>query len=90
MSIYELREEIMKLQKEINSLPKGSIGRKKINNKYYYYRRYYVGGKRQEKYIKTRKVEKLRSKISYRRELEKKLKEYRLLLKNPENLEATI
>lgn len=69
------REEIAR---ELELLPRGSIGSKKINGKEYSYHRWYENGKRKEKYVSPEAVEKLRTTLMRRKELEAQLKEMQL------------
>ncbi len=67
--------EIEELEKQIESLPKGSISTKTINGKKYYYHRYTINFKRVEKYIPESEVETMRSLLEKRKQLESKLKQ---------------
>ena len=78
--MYSNKKE--ELEKQIKSLPKGSISTKTINGKKYYYHRYIIDSKRVEKYIPESDVESMKSQISERKSLEAKLKEIKKEEKN--------
>ena len=71
------------IERELELLPKGSIGFKRINGKDYTYHRWYENGKRKEKYVSPEAVEKLRIDLRKRKELESLLKEMQLSEKTP-------
>ena len=83
MELNEIMERISELEREIATLPPGSISEKKVKNKIYYYHRYTQNGERIENYIDFDKVEELRQKIKQRKALEAELKELRLSLPKP-------
>lgn len=62
------------LEREIASLPAGSITTKKVKNGVYYYHRVTVNGKRKETYIDSEKALELKAQIEKRKTLEKELK----------------
>ena len=66
---------IKELETIIDSLPPGSITKKKINNKVYFYYRWKDGERRREKYLPFEEVDTLRDQIAHRKALEKELKE---------------
>ena len=71
------KEKVLRLsalEAEIDRLPAGSIGTKKVNGKTYYYHRFYENGKRKEKYIPKAKLSDMQSSIEKRRALEEELK----------------
>lgn len=76
----DIQDRIIELQKEINSLPQGSITTKKINNSIYYYLRQSINGKRKETYIDKDSALIIKVQIEKRKELEKELKELKLYL----------
>lgn len=78
--MYSNKKE--ELEKQIKSLPKGSISTKTINGKKYYYHRYIIDSKRVEKYIPESDVESMKAQISERKSLEAKLKEIKKEEKN--------
>ena len=65
---------ISELEREIASLPPGSITAKTIRGKEYYYHRFTQNGKRNEHYIDFDKVAALRTQIEKRKSLEAELK----------------
>ena len=71
------------IERELELLPKGSIGFKRINGKDYTYHRWYENGKRKEKYVSPEAVEKLRIDLLKRKELESLLKEMKLSENTP-------
>lgn len=54
----------------LDSLPRGTIVRKTVKGRTYYYHRWYEGGRRHEKFVPSSEVEKLKSLIEKRKELE--------------------
>ncbi len=74
MSINELQERIIEIEREISTLPAGSITTKKIKNGLYYYHRLTVNGKRKETYWDADKALELKAQIEKRKNLEKELK----------------
>ena len=77
--------EIKKLEEQIESLPSGSIVKKKIDNRIYYYHRFYKNSKRNEKYVAFDEVDKLKQNIEKRKELLIKLNELKELLPDDAN-----
>lgn len=77
--------EIKKLEEQIESLPSGSIVKKKIDNRFYYYHRFYKNSKRNEKYVSFDEVDKLKQSIEKRKELLIKLNELKELLPDDAN-----
>lgn len=63
------------MERELNSLPKGSIRTRKINNHEYYYLNYREGDKVRSDYLRADEVEEIRTKINRRHELVAALKE---------------
>ncbi len=74
----DIREKIAEIEREIASLPEGSITKKTIKGKDYYYHRISHGGKRVENYVSFEDVSALKAGIDKRKALEKELKELRL------------
>ena len=66
--MYSNKKE--ELEKQIKSLPKGSISTKTINGKKYYYHRYIIDSKRVEKYIPESDVESMKVLFVKLRELD--------------------
>ncbi|MCR4640585.1 MAG: AAA family ATPase [Lachnospiraceae bacterium] len=73
----KIHERIAWIEREIASLPEGSITKKMINGKEYYYHRISHGGKRVENYISFEDLSALKEGIGKRKSLEKELKELR-------------
>jgi len=80
MTNDNIENRIRDLEREIASLPGGSIASKKINGKTYYYHRISINGKRKEIYIESGKVESLREQIERCRLYMKQLKELQAML----------
>ena len=74
----DINNQISDLEREIARLPKGSIAKKNINGKDYYYHRTSHSGKRVENYVSFEDLPVLREEITYRKSLEKELKELKL------------
>ena len=74
MTQEELLLQIAELEREIATLPEGSIAKKKIKDKEYYYHRTNHNGKRHEKYVSFEELDELTSQIEKRKNLERKLK----------------
>ncbi len=74
MDQLEIMQRIDELEREIATLPPGSISAKKVRGKEYYYHRFTQGGKRSENYVDFDKVDELRSQIEKRKLLEAELK----------------
>ena len=65
---------IAELEREIASMPQGSIGTKTVHGNTYYYHRYMQNGKRKEDYIQPENLNELRSQIEKRKTLAEELK----------------
>lgn len=74
---------IYALEREIASLPAGSITPKKVGNGVYYYHRVTVNGKRKETYIDAEKAMEMKTQIEKRKALEKELKDLKASLPKP-------
>ena len=74
MKELEILQRIDDIEREIASLPQGSITTKRVKGNEYYYHRITIDKKRREFYIDFEQVEELRSKIERRKELETELK----------------
>ena len=74
MTQEELSLQIAELEREIATLPEGSIAKKKIKDKEYYYHRTNHNGKRHEKYVSFEELDELTSQIEKRKNLERELK----------------
>ena len=75
MKQEDLISEISELERNIASLPQGSITKKNIKGKDYFYHRITKNGKRNEIYISFENLSDLQNQIERRKELERKLKE---------------
>ncbi len=81
-------QEISRLQKEISSLPQGSISKKQINKTYYYYHQWKDElGKRHYDIVTEIEASELKDQILRRREMEKRL---RLLAREIEKHSAAV
>ena len=69
MDTADLQEQIARLEKQIALLPKGTITKKKVNDKEYFYHRRSEAGKRQEKYVPAEDAPALQDQIKQRRSL---------------------
>lgn len=74
MDQLEMMRRIDELEREIASLPPGSLAVKKVKGKEYYYHRFTSAGKRSESYVDFQSAEELRSQIEKRKALEAELK----------------
>lgn len=81
MSKEETLKELVSIQNEMNLLPKGYISKKIINNKERYYLQWNENGKKKSKYIDESLLNDIKHNIEIRKELQKKEKELKLLLK---------
>lgn len=75
----DIMQRIIDLEREIATLPSGSVSKKTIKDKVYYYHRVNRDGKVKETYVSFDDVDELKAQIKKRRELEKELKELRRL-----------
>ncbi len=80
MANKDVLERIIDLEREIATLPPGSVSKKTIKDKIYYYHRVNRDGKIKEAYVAFDDVDKLKVQIKKRKELEKELKELRRLV----------
>ena len=71
----DIYEKIADIEREIASLPEGSVARKSVKGKEYYYHRISRGGRRIENYINFEELSALKAGIEKRKKLEKELKE---------------
>ena len=83
MDTAELQEQIAHLKDQIALLPKGTITKKKVNDKEYFYHRWSESGKRQEKYVSAAEVPTLHAQIKQRKALEKQLRDLQKQLPRP-------
>lgn len=82
MNVLDVQEEIINLEREIATLPSGSITKKKIKNGIYYYHRININGKRKEIYVDSNRVDELKLQIEKRKKLVEKVKSLQSLLTN--------
>ena len=75
MDTNELKEQLAKLDEQIDALPRGSISSKKVNGHTYYYHRWYEGKTKRERFIPEEELEQLRTQIGQRKELQAQRKE---------------
>ena len=75
MDIDSLKEQLAKLDEQIEALPAGSISAKKVNGHTYFYHRWYEGKTKKEQFIPEAELEKLKSQIAQRKELNEQRKE---------------
>lgn len=87
MEQEKLMDQIAELEREIALLPEGSITKKKIKEKDYYYHRMTINGKRVEKYLAFEDVSDLKAQIEKRKDLEKQLKELKVLAIHEQEIE---
>lgn len=66
------------LIKELETLKKGNISKKKIKKKTYYYLQYFINGKIHSEYIKKEDLENVKSQLKRRKEIETYLKNNKL------------
>ena len=66
----DLKEQLARLDEQIDALPRGSISSKKVNGHTYYYHRWYEGKTKKEKFIPENELEQLRDQIEQRKELQ--------------------
>ncbi len=85
MDNEKIKDELLKIQKEIEDLPKGYISKKKINEKTKYYLQWNEDKKKKSKYIDDSLICELSKKIERRRELQNKEKELKLMLNEPKS-----
>ena len=78
----DIMQRIIDLEREIATLPSGSVSKKTIKDKVYYYHRVNRDGKTKETYVSFDDVDELKAQIKKRRALEKELKELRRIEPN--------
>jgi hypothetical protein len=89
MDRQEVRYRIEKIEKQIEGLPKGSIGTKSgANGRTYYYHRYMENGKRVEKYVAFEDVAVMQEQIAQRKTLEMELKALKKEIGEPKKIKA--
>ena len=70
MEVSEMQARAVELERQISSLPAGSITKKTVKGKEYFYHRWTEDKKRREKYIPAEELEDFRAKIEQRKALE--------------------
>ena len=75
MDTNDLKEQLAKLDEQIDALPRGSISSKNVNGHTYYYHRWYEGKTKKERFIPEDELEQLRAQIEQRKELQAQRKE---------------
>ena len=75
----DIMQRIIDIEREIATLPSGSVSKKTIKDKVYYYHRAKRDGKVKETYVSFDEVDELKAQIEKRRTLEKELKELKRL-----------
>lgn len=65
---------LSELERELKTLPRGNVYIKKINGNEYYYHQYFINGARVGSIVSKDKVNDLKAKIEYRRQIEKEIK----------------
>lgn len=80
MEQTDILGRIADIEREIATLPPGTVSPKKVRGKEYYYHRYTVNGKRNEEYIDFDAVDALRSQIEKRKELETEIKKLKQMI----------
>ena len=83
MDTNNSKARLAELDKQITSLPRGSISTKKVNGHMYFYHRWYEGKTKKEQFIPEEDLEQLRSQIEQRKELEAQRKELKKQLPKP-------
>ncbi|MDO4478406.1 MAG: AAA family ATPase [Lachnospiraceae bacterium] len=74
MADHDMLSRLMAIQKQIATLPPGSLTKKRVNGKDYYYHRVTVDKKRHEMYVREEEMPYLAEQIDKRKQLEKALK----------------
>ncbi len=67
-------DELTKLQREIENLPRGYISTKTVRGNTYYYHQWSESGKKKSRYLKVDEVEPLKEQIARRKELQTQVK----------------
>ena len=65
---------LSELERELKTLPKGNVYIKKINGIDYFYHQYFINGVRIGSIVSKDKVEELKTKIEYRKQIERQIK----------------
>ena len=80
-----MKEQLARLDEQIDVLPRGSISSKKVNGHTYYYHRWYEGKSKKERFIPEEELEQLREQIEQRKELQAQRKELKKQLSKTPN-----
>ena len=75
MDTNERKEQLARLDEQIDALPRGSISTKKVNGHTYSYHRWYEGKAKKERFIPEEELEQLRAQIEQRKALQAQRKE---------------
>ena len=87
MNTNDLKEELARLDEQIDALPSGSISSKKVNGHTYFYHRWYEGKTKMERFIPEDELDRLRAQIEQRKELQAQRKELKKQLpKSPKKI----
>ena len=65
---------LSELERELKTLPRGNVYIKKINGNEYFYHQYFINGARVGSIVSKDKVDELKAKIEYRKQIEKQIK----------------
>ena len=91
MNPSDFLTRIAQLEKEISSLPPGSVSIKTVSGRQYYYHRWTENKRRIEKYIPAEDVDALQAQIAHRKVLENELKALRRNVSTPaSNLKSSV
>ncbi len=79
--LEEERDRLLRMksamEKELESLPKGYLSKKKISGREYYYLQHREGGKMLSTFVSASDVDGLRTKVARRRQLQASIRECR-------------
>ena len=89
MEVSEMQARAVELERQISSLPAGSITKKTVKGKEYFYHRWTEDKKRREKYIPAEELENFRAKIEQRKALEQELKALQKKLPKPKPVDTS-
>ncbi len=89
MEVSEMQARAAELERQISTLPAGSITKKTVKGKEYFYHRWTEDKKRREKYIPAEKLEDFRAQIEQRKALEQELKALQKKLPKPKPVDTS-
>ena len=79
--LEEEKERLLRMksamEKELESLPKGYLSKKRISGREYYYLQHRDGGKMVSSFVPAADVEEMRTKVERRRQLQASIRECR-------------